>query len=65
MKSFADVVLSKMGGKSHMPPKGHQKKPSEDSTESSDWSEVEYGPGWDQVFDPSPANVTEQQMKST
>lgn len=35
------------------------------STSSEDWSEVEYGPGWEKVFDPSPANVTEQQMKAT
>ena len=37
----------------------------EDTTESSQWSESQYGPGWDKTFDPSPANVTEAQMKAT
>ena len=41
------------------------KEASERSNSSEDWSEVEYGPGWDKIFDPSPANVTEQQMKAT
>lgn len=41
------------------------KEASERSNSSEDWLEVEYGPGWEKIFDPSPANVTEQQMKQT
>ena len=39
----------------------------DETTESSRscWSDVEYGPGWEKVFDPSPANLTEMQMKHT
>jgi len=47
------------------PPKKQAHHVREESTESLDESEVEYGPGWEAVFDISPANVTEQRMKQT
>ena len=38
---------------------------SQQSTTSQDWSDVEYGPGFEQVFDPTNYNVTEQEIKQT
>ncbi|CAB9527862.1 expressed unknown protein [Seminavis robusta] len=58
-KTASPKVTAQIGKKAAGEPRA------EDTTERSDWSDVEYGPGWEQVFDPSPANVTEQQMKQT